>query len=156
MPVEFTKTFKKYVVIFDCFEVFFERPSSLTARAQAWSNYQHRNTVIGITPQGSISFISKEWGGRVSDQHLTEKCGLLDNLNPGDLILADRGFNIHEAAGMFCAEVKISPFTKGKKQLSPGEIDRSHQLSCVRIHVERVIGTYSQTDVYHPRINAPY
>lgn len=139
MPVEFKKTFKKCVVIIDCFEVFTERPSSLRARAQTWSNYKHHNILIGITPQGSISFISKGWGGRVSDQHLTENCGLLSNLNPGDLILADRGFNIHEAAGMFCAEVKIPPFTKGKKQLTPREIDRSRQLSRVRIHVERVI-----------------
>ena len=80
-----TELFKRCVVIID------ERPS---ARAQTWLNYKHHNTVkflIGITPQGSISFISKGWGGRVSDQHFTEQCGLLDSLIAGDLILADRG-----------------------------------------------------------------
>ena len=35
---------------------------------------------------------------------------------------------------------KIPSFTKGKKQLSGGEVDTSRQLSSVRIHVERVIG----------------
>ena len=45
---------------------------------------------------------------------------------------------------MFCAEVKTPPFTKGKKQLSPCEIDCSHQLSRIRIHVERVIGVLRQ------------
>ena len=100
--------------------------------------------LIGITPQGNISFISKGWGGRVSDQHLTENCGLISNLNPGDLILADRGFNIHETAGMFCAKVKRPAFTKGKKQLTPCELDRSRQLSRVRIYVERVIGVLRQ------------
>ena len=30
--------------------------------------------------------------------------------------------------------------TKGKKQLSGGEVDTSRQLSSVRIHVEHVIG----------------
>ena len=109
-----------------------ERATDLKARAQTWSNYKHHNTVkflIGITPQGTISFISKGWGGRVSDQHLTEKCGLLERLLPGDVLLADRGFNIQESAGVYCAEVKIPPFTKGKSQLSKFEVDTSRKLS---------------------------
>ena len=73
-------------------------------RAQTWSNYKKHNMckyLIGITPQGSVSFISKGWGGRVSDIHLTENCGLLSKMLPGDVILADRGFTIEEAAGMY-------------------------------------------------------
>ena len=86
------------------------------ARAQTWSNYKKHNTVkflIGITPQGTVAFISKGWGRRASDVHITEHSGLLRHLLPGDVVLADRGFNIQEAAGMYCAEVKIPPFTKG-------------------------------------------
>ena len=92
MPMEFRNNFRKCAIIIDCFEVFIERPTSLMARAQTWSNYKKHNTVkflIGITPQGSIAYISKGWGGRVSDVHLTENCGLLKNLLPGDVILAD-------------------------------------------------------------------
>ena len=69
---------------------------------------------------------------------------LLRHLLPGDVVLADRGFNIQEAAGMYCAEVKIPPFTKGKKQLSKMEVDSAHKLSSIRIHVERVIGMVRQ------------
>jgi len=57
----------KVAVIIDCFEVFIERPSNLLARSCTWSNYKHHNTVkflIGITPQGVVSFISDAWGGR--------------------------------------------------------------------------------------------
>ena len=96
--------------------------------------------LIGISPQGSITFISKGWGGRVSDHYLSENSGILEKLLPGDIVLADRGFNVHEAAGLYCAEVKLPPFTKGKKQLSRCEINKARQLSRVRIHVERVIG----------------
>ena len=71
-------------------------------------------------------------------------CGLLRNLLPGDVVLADQGFNIQEAARMFCAEVKLPPFTRRKKQLSNTEIDAERQLSSVRIHVERVIGMVRQ------------
>lgn len=80
----------------------------------------------------------------MSDVHLTENCGILNNLLPGDVILADRGFTIHESVGMYCATVKLPPFTKGKKQLSQLEVDTSRQLSSVRIHVERVIGVLRQ------------
>ena len=83
-------------------------------------------------------------GGRVSDVHLIENCGLLGKLLPGDVILADRGFTIEQAAGMYCAEVKIPSFTKGKKQLSKIEVDTTRQLAQVRIHVERVIGLVRQ------------
>lgn len=66
MPLVFKQNFgNKVAVIIDCFEVFIDRPSSLIARAMTWSNYKHHNTVkflIGITPQGVISFISKAWG----------------------------------------------------------------------------------------------
>ena len=54
--------------------------------------------------------------------------------------MSDWGFNVHEAAGLYCAEVKLPPFTKGKKQLTTREVDKARQqLSRVRIHVERVI-----------------
>ena len=77
------------------------------ARAQTWSTYKKHNTckfLICITPQGSISFISKGCGERVSDVYF----GLLAKLLPGDVILADRGFTIEQAAGVYCAQVKIN------------------------------------------------
>ena len=147
MPMVFRRAFKTCAIIIDCFEIFIERPTSLVARAQTWSNYKKHNTVkylIGITPQGSVSFISKGWGGRVSDVHLTENSGLLQHLLPGDVVLADRGFTIQDSVGLLCAEVKHPPFTRGKPQLSKLEVDSARQLSQVRIHVERVIGAVRQ------------
>ena len=147
MPAEFKKKFKKCVIVVDCFEIFCERPTSLEPRAQTWSNYKQHNSVkflIGIAPQGVISFISNAWGGRVSDVYITENCGVLDNLMPGDLLLADRGFTIQDSVGLLCAEVKTPTFTRGKNQLSKFEVESSRQLSRVRIHVERVIGVIRQ------------
>ena len=81
----------------------------------------------------------------MSDKYLTEHCGILNYLLPGDQVLADRGFTIQELIPMrHHAEVKVPPFTKGKKQLSRAEVDHSRALSRVRIHVERVIGLLRQ------------
>ena len=52
----------------------------------------------------------------------------------GDTILADRGFNIQESVGLFCATVKIPAFTRGKKQLSGIEVEQTRSLANVRIH----------------------
>jgi len=143
MPKCFEYSFGKRTVIIDCFEVFIERPTNLLARAQTYSSYKCHNTIrvlIGITPQGTICFISNAWGGRTSDKFLTENCGILSKLLPGDMVMADRGFTIHESLALRRAELAIPAFTKGKSQLDPIDVENTRGIANVRIHVERVIG----------------
>ena len=59
---------------------------------------------------------------------------------PGDLILADRGFDIEDSVAAFYAEVKIPDFTRGKKQLAPLEVERTRKIASSRVYIERVIG----------------
>ena len=148
MPMVFRENFgSKVAAIIDCFEIFIERPSNLYAREQTWSSYKHNNTVkylIAITPQGSVSFISDGWGGRTSDIHLTVNSNFTNNLLPGDIVLAARGFNIEEDIAMKGASLRIPEFTNGKIQLSGEDVERSRKIANVRIHVERVIGFLRQ------------
>ena len=143
LPMDFRKHCPGCVVIVDCLEVFIDRPSALLARAQTYSSYKHHNTakyLIGITPHGIVSFISNGWGGRVSDKYLTENCRILNNLLPGDPVLADRGFDIKDSVGLYCATVTLPAFMKGKAQLSGIEVEQTRRITNLRIHVERVIG----------------
>ena len=147
MPTAFMKFYHKCCIIIDCTEIFIEQPSDLLARAQTSSQYKHHNTIkllIGITPQGTVSFLSKCWGGRVSDKEITETSGLIHNLESGDIIIADRGFTIDNYCRLAMSEVYIPPFTRSKAQLTKKEVDWSRELSVVRIHVERVIRTVKQ------------
>ena len=92
----------KVTGIIDCFELSIEKPSSLLAKSCTWSQYKHYNTakyLICISPQGVITFVSKGWGGHTSDKYITEHSGFLRHLRHGDVILADRGFNIDECLG---------------------------------------------------------
>ena len=117
MPVEFRRDFKNCICIIDCFEVFCERPSDLMARAQTFSNYKHHNTVkflIAITPQGVISFVSKGWGGRVSDKHLTENCGILQ---PGECYISrPRIYSSRFSWTLLCGS-KDATLYKGQKEI---------------------------------------
>ena len=96
--------------------------------------------LIIATPQGTISYISDGYGGRTSNKFITEHCGYLNNIAHVHLILADRGFNVHEAVGSQLGELYIPAFTKGKQQLDPIDIEKTRKIAQVRIHVERVIG----------------
>ena len=123
----------KATVIIDCYEVFIDRPTNLLARAQTFSSYKHHNTakvLIGITPQGTISFVSEAWGGRVSDKFLTENSSFLNNLLPGDLVIADRGFTIQEGFWHYQAQINVPAFTKGKDQLDPIHVEKTRLQMC--------------------------
>ena len=64
----------------------------------------------------------------------------MEKLLPGDLVMADRGFTIHEFLVFKQAELAIPAFTRGKDQLDPVDVGKTRGIANVRIHVERVIG----------------
>ena len=96
--------------------------------------------LVGITPSGTVSFLSAGWGGRASDKEITRNSGFLDKVTFGDCVLADRGFLIEEELATRGAVLRIPAFTRGKAQMSAKDVDMSRQIAHVRIHVERVIG----------------
>ena len=142
MPVDFRQKQCKARVIIDCTEVFIERPRNLQTQALTWSDYKKHNTVkflVGITPHGHIAFLSSAWGGRTSDRHIVQSSGFLDLLDPGDEVMADRGFTIKEELLLRHATLTIPPFSQGRRQMSTADVDKTKHVANLRIHVERAI-----------------
>ena len=119
MPKEFAE-FVTTRIILDCTELFIRRPSAMLAQSETWSDYKHHNTwklLVGVTPNGQVSFLSDLWGGRVSDKQITRESGVLDLIESGDNIMVDRGWSINVALAesllkkIFCILKKI--LTKG-------------------------------------------
>ena len=108
--------------------MFIEQSFDLCALAQVWSNYKHHSTIkflIGITPQGMVSYLSRCAGRRISDKMIVEQSDLINYLLPRDIVIADRSFTCDDYDHMAYAEVKIPPFTKGKKQLEKFQVNWS-------------------------------
>ena len=125
MPACFKPRYSKAVCIIDCSEVFIQRPTSYISRAQTFSNYKTHNTIkflVAISPPGAITFVSKCWGGRVSDRFLTVNSGLLKLIKYGDLVLGDRGFDIADDLALIGASLVIPPFTRGEVNYHKGKL----------------------------------
>uniref|UniRef100_A0A1A8CZR1 DDE Tnp4 domain-containing protein n=1 Tax=Nothobranchius kadleci TaxID=1051664 RepID=A0A1A8CZR1_NOTKA len=142
MPSQFVEAFgERGVVILDCFEIFTQNQSTLKPQAQSHSHHKLGTTMkylVGVTPQGSISFVSKGRAGYVSNKDITDSCGVLDKLLPGDLVFAGRGFDTKNKAGQVCAEVKIYAFTNG--QLETRDVESTKKTAHLRIHAKRLFG----------------
>lgn len=136
--------FPRCIVIIDCFELPCARPKNLLKQASIFSNYKHTTTykaLVGITPWGVLSFVSQVFLGRVSDRHIVAVSGFIDKLKEGDQVMADKGFPVEELLAAAGATL-VTPAFKRSAQLSHKEVEESREVSNVRIHVERAIGTF--------------
>ena len=143
MPETFKKEYPNTRVIIDATEFYIDRPSSLLSQACTFSAYKNKNTakvLIGITPSGAISFVSKCYEGSVSDRKLVELSGLLQKLEPGDQIMADKGFQIQDLLTPLGVRLNVPPFLTGGAQMSASDVIITKKIAHLRVHVERAIG----------------
>ena len=140
LPPSF-KQFPKTRVVIDATEFHVEKPFRPVAQKTTWSNYKQTNTfklLVGIMPSGAITFLSKLYSGCTSDNHITEKSGLVEKLSAGDDVMADRGFHIRHLLLAKRCTLNIPAYSRGKT-LSQKAVTRSRKIARVRIHVERAI-----------------
>jgi len=129
-------------VILDSTEIFIEKPSCLRAQSAAYLSYLSHNTakgLVGISPQGAVTFVSGLFGGHASDRQIVVSSGILDLLEPGDSVMADRGFETQHLLVSKNVSVNIPPFIRCKDQLDQDEEDGTRQIASVHIHEERAI-----------------
>ncbi|XP_031332217.1 uncharacterized protein LOC116162686 [Photinus pyralis] len=134
-------TFTNCRIIIDCTDIFTAVPrSSMATQRVTYSAYKHRNTckgLIGVAPNGVITYISGLYPGSTSDKKIVQHSGILDQMVPGDLILADKGFLIRDLLPPGVA-LNIPPFLS-TAQFSPEQIRQTECIARARIHVERAI-----------------
>lgn len=145
LPAALRATHPDCAVIVDCFTVHLEEPASSGGQQQvapssrgAGTNSNVLKYLIGVAPQGVVTFVSRGVPGGVSDRSLTESCGLLCKLLPGDVVLASRDLGIGDPVAARGARFR-SAEGFGPPGGSPG-------VSCESVprHVDRVISMVKQ------------
>eukprot|EP00063_Salmo_salar_P045427 XP_014020262.1 PREDICTED: uncharacterized protein LOC106582070 isoform X3 [Salmo salar] len=125
LPAALHSTYPDCAVIIDCFRVTLEKPGSEV------------NLFCGV-----VTFVSRGSPGSVSDKSLAEGCGFLGKLLPGDVVLADKDFDIGELVAAHGALLKITGSDGGEGSEGSEGVsltDISPEKLSVRRHVERVV-----------------
>ena len=142
LPSFFKGRNKKVRCIIDCTEIYIERPKSLDVQATTWSDYKKHNTfkfLVAVSPAGYIMFLSDCFGGRATDQFICQESGFYNFLEQGDIVMADRGFQIREDLLHYYCTLAIPPGARTKSQMTTGECRKTKEVANLRIHVERAI-----------------
>ncbi|XP_056645157.1 uncharacterized protein LOC130450664 [Diorhabda sublineata] len=155
MPDCFLPDYNNSRVITNCTEFRIDIPTSVDNRVFTYSQYKKNFTakvLIGITPGGFISLRSDVAGGRKSDSQLIIESGLMDSLEDGDIVLADKGFpeirTVIDASGKK-VQLVVPPFLEKKSEFSSEETQQTYSVARVRIHVERIMQRLRTYHILH-------
>ncbi len=141
MPKNYRLFSPNLQVILDCTDICCESPTLLTLHSGIFFSYKSTTTfkgLVGVAPSGAVTFISKLYNGSISDKEFMKKSGILDLLEPGDVVMADKGFTIEDMLSSVGARLLIPPF-KCAKQFSKQDCEKIEAIACLRILVARVI-----------------
>ncbi|GBO36022.1 hypothetical protein AVEN_95874-1 [Araneus ventricosus] len=142
MPRQFYSENRDCRVIVDCTEFPIQKPNSPAEQQMTFSFYKNTNTLkgmIGIMPSGTISFISPLYCGSISDKELFIKSQLMDLLEPNDVVMADKGFQIEQELQKISCKLKCPKFLKDCIQFDASDRIENCKISNVRVTVERAI-----------------
>lgn len=156
MPACFKPDYEKCRVIIDATEFVVEQPPTIEQRVQLYSHYKKGyriKIVVVCTPSGFICLVSKCHGGRATDTQITVSSGLLNLLEPEDVVLADKGYPqiktmLDESRRNIL--LVMPPFLHNQ-QFTEDEVDSTYKIAKVRIHIERImqrIRTYKIVDKF--------
>ncbi|XP_071627298.1 uncharacterized protein [Temnothorax longispinosus] len=143
MPSGFKQMYPSTRVIVDGTEFPIAAPTNSTFKQATFSTYKNKTTLkvlVGATPSGLISHISPAYAGSVSDRAIVERSDLIKKCDPGDSVMADRGFTVQDLFAPSQVSINIPAFLKGRTQLPGMTLLKDRKLASKRVHIERLIG----------------
>lgn len=146
MPPKFRQDSPEVRVIIDCTEVRCQSVSSLAIQ----SDYPNTTTykgLVGIAPSGAVTFVSSLYSGSISDQELTERCGILDLLEAGDGCITDKGLTMERRHPDRGERVIITP-VQTSAQLSKEDALKTQAVARLRTLVERAIQRVKENHIW--------
>ena len=90
-------------------------------QSATFSDYKNTNTcklLVGISLDGSFTFLSPLYEGSITDRDLVLVSGLLEKVERGDSMMADKGFDIEDLLLPCGVRLNIPPFLDNRQQMS--------------------------------------
>lgn len=148
LPQAFKNTpFVRHII--DGTEIFVQSTGDLMLQVLLWSQYKHHHTakfLIAIAPNGHITFVSKAYGGRITDKEITKVSSFYDVLEEFDEVMADKGFPIAIELNEKLCSLRMPKGRRGIDQFTNEDISSTKKIAKARIHVERAI---NRVKVFH-------
>ena len=126
MPRAFHDLYPTTRVIVDTIEIPIAQPVDAYSQNQTFSNLSKRNTVkamVGITPNGAVSYISDCYPGSTSDRRVVEDSNLYKHasrlFDEGDSIMADAKVAIEDLFAPFGVSVNLPATLEEKRHAGP-------------------------------------
>lgn len=115
---------------------------SVEVAAVYWSNYKQHHTVkvlIGVTPNGAVSYISDVYGGRASDIFIVQDCSFLNCRQHNDEVMADRGFKNKDMLAFHQCTLSTPPSRHSNLKMTAKGVKGTSKIANVRIYIEQAI-----------------
>ena len=115
--ITFPKAFRETLNLcrVHCTEFYIETPHRLPSQRSTYSSYKSRNTfrlLISISPLVHINYVSNLYSGSISDKEIVRQSGFLEELQPGDVVMSDKGFNVQDLLALREAKLLAPPIMK--------------------------------------------
>lgn len=134
--------FAETEVLGDATETWIGQSENFEVNNITFSNYKNHTTgktSVWIYPHGGLMCCSDTYPGSISDKDLTEQSGVLTKINPGKIVLTDKGFDIAD----LCLQKGVlhnRPPMKLDTQYEQSEISENFDVATLRIYNENFIG----------------
>ncbi|XP_071083949.1 uncharacterized protein [Haliotis cracherodii] len=127
----------------DSMTISVDAPKRPIAQQSTYSTYKNGNTikiVVGSTSGGLVSYVSPAYGGSTSDRQIVERSGLTVMCDPGDSIMAVKGFNVQDIFAPKDVTINMPTFFSKKNRMSGKNVMPDRKISSKRVHIERIVG----------------
>ena len=86
-----------------------------------------------MSPIVHFNFVSKLYSGSISDKEIVNVSGFLDKLQPGDAVMADKGFNIQDYLALHETVLIAPPIIR--KNVSARASTATRRVATSRVHI---------------------
>lgn len=151
LPECFKTAYPDTCVILDCTEIKVRTPTSKVLNSEFYSSYNSHTTykgLVGIAPNGTVTFISSLFQGSMLDKEITRQSGVVSLIEEGTEVMADKGFffSRRPPVDREC-ETSNSSFLRktkglsdsGSKKFTASEVSNTQEIARLRMLVQKAI-----------------